>query len=330
MKNTWQLAALLGALFLGGLSACSNIFSFTDCETDADCGKGELCEQNLIGSRCAAICECDTDCKDDEICIKRPSEPSGEARCTRGCRTHGDCDREGDRCIDESCQSGCYRDEQCEAGEFCDQYSKCATRECELAEDCGVGFVCNGRCVEGCFTDEDCPGGEGCSRRGADPGTCTPAACIDDEDCDAELSCLCGRCISHCERDEECADGERCTLAIHECEPRTCSRGGDVSCGETICPEFSENETFGDLLVPCCIGEPEDGVCGFRPVDLLAKSDRCGEPIVLTSSCDCAEGECCLSDGSCGWPTKPLAAAPGAFDLCMPKAYGASASCEAR
>src|SRR5690554_310632 len=332
MKNRRLLSQLalhlVAASVLVFFASCSNIFVFADqCEVDEDCGKGQLCESSFFSARCAVICECDSDCNDDEICIRRPTEPNAPARCARGCRTHADCDGEGERCVDELCRTGCIDDGDCGANEYCDPERKCVTRECEQSSDCGEGFVCEGVCVKGCHADDDCPGGEGCVRLGDHPGTCTPAACIGDEDCSQGEICLCGLCHETCESDDDCEEHQHCALTVQECTPRRCQTRSDLVCSHQSCPTISQDDWKGSLITPCCIGGSEEGRCGFRAMDLLARSDSCGERLMQSQDCDCEEDECCLSDGTCGRRVSIFGLPPGVFELCTPKSEEESPTC---
>lgn len=340
MKNTWQLAALLGAICFGGLSACNNIFFADQCKVDDDCRSGQVCVDNFLSNRCAVACDCDSECEEDEICSesrRARTEASAEAGagpsatlnvCTTGCRVNADCTREGERCIDGRCSEGCNQHSQCAEGERCQSSGQCGPIECESKDDCAPGQVCVNRCIEGCLSDDDCEGGEGCIRTDQNPGYCTPSACIGDEDCEGNLRCLCGSCVTHCESDDECGGTAECARAVHECTPNQCKQSGhSVSCGGTSCPSLPADELLGTLLEPCCLGGDPDAGCGFRQLSFFGPAGPCGERIEAGATCDCDEEECCLSDGSCGRLIKPIAAEVGVFDLCAPKSPAEDPSC---
>ena len=326
---TFAALAALSALLLG---ACSgSIFNFaSQCESDADCDNGRICDTNSLFNRCAVPCDCDSECNDGEICaVMGARSSSAPLVCTTGCRSDDDCPEEGFNCIDQRCQdAACYRGDQCGEGELCDRFNKCVERECERSADCDEGFVCSGLCVSGCFADDDCPGGQGCVRHGAEPGSCTPSACIDDEDCSAGLYCLCGRCVENCESDEECGEGMLCALTMNECQPRTCQASNAEHCPDKECPAMSDGELSGGFLESCCVeGHGEDS-CGFRYYGELLGHHGCGIPVQASTDCGCGAGECCLPDGSCGWEMKPISAPTGGFALCTPKSPAESPSCE--
>jgi len=96
-----------------------------ECETDADCAEGQVCENGVCTDAPAPECETDADCAEgqvceDGVCIDAPAPE---------CNTNADC-AEGQVCEDGVCTDAPVLD-------------------CDTNADCAEGQVCeDGVCVE--------------------------------------------------------------------------------------------------------------------------------------------------------------------------------------
>lgn len=133
------------------------------------------------------------DCGDRQIC-------DVDSTCkTVECVESADCGP-GAYCSESKCEPGCGTDDDCLAGEKCDEQHQCATYECRSTDlDCSLGEKCTGGACEPalgcntCTTDADCGGGI-CTDWDPGPGTdkyclvpCTEAGGVDQ--CGRGLQC---------------------------------------------------------------------------------------------------------------------------------------------
>ncbi len=118
-----------------------------------------------------------------------------------------------------------------------------------------------------CVTNDDCalsPGLETC-----DPTTGECVGCLDDDDCQGDLTCNAGQLCEGCDGDQDCPLGTTCSGSV-------CAPGCDA---DQPCPAG----------FACC-----DGTCS----DLSANPDTCGD--CQTQCAAPANGSAACSDGTCG------------------------------
>lgn len=80
------------------------------CRTDAECFKGEICDDVL--RECKTGCRSDDDCNSDEIC-------NVTDQCEVGCRTNTDCPEQQFCSSLGECKDGCRTDADCEGDRSC-------------------------------------------------------------------------------------------------------------------------------------------------------------------------------------------------------------------
>ncbi|MEQ8278133.1 MAG: hypothetical protein RMA76_28790 [Deltaproteobacteria bacterium] len=180
-----------------------------DCAADRPCPFGEFCSE-LHGK-----CYVSANARD---CVRRAQCPSGQI-----------CDRNANKCVPDL---GCYGDQFCEDGEFCDTVN----RTCRAA---------NIECVS-CVVDGTCPGSELCL---VSTRECvidlSAQTCNEGETCDPL-----GRCVQ-CRSSEECGPGLFCNVALGRCEsnvqcvndPSECPSTAEVTCVECVEPEICDART---------------------------------------------------------------------------------------
>ncbi len=239
------------------------------CETQEDCGEGELCEASkqqclkLDGEACVdnvqclgtcvqsecgplagmgQLCEQAEDCEPQSTCVL-PSDGSGGFAEVGNCRGEVDapCDEDGDCgvvCIALACADLSPALGPCDTSSDCQTGGECLDGVCRLAiaEPCLENAVCIDTCIR---------------------GFCAPMA-NPSQTCDESTDCTAGSCFSgKCRLD----DGAGCSI--------------NAQCLNT------------------CIG----GLCEER--------NGPGEPCDGSESFDCAEGSLCMSSvckGSTGQP----------------------------
>ncbi len=237
------------------------------CQSDADCGPGEMCE--LVDS-CMPMpiplpctdedgngdCDCDepqTDCMPYGICVPK-TQPE--------CLSDADCPADHYCELVDSCMPMPYPlpcldengDGECEEpGTDCAPYGICVPKpvsECDSDADCPKGHSCLMACaLEACPPGEyDCP---------ADCfGECVPdkPECSSDYECGMGMACIDGECLpinDFCFDDSDCPDGFYCDFSQDvycadskggEAEPMYC--GGicvpDETCKGIECPPGME------------------------------------------------------------------------------------------
>lgn len=256
--------------------ACLPTAGAGQCYLDGQCLAGQVCSG-------AALCECgEVDCTP---AVGQCGYPEG---C---CNGDGDCGAEA-LCVAGQCQprasAGCWRDDQCKAGEACEGQTlcPCGATDCEpAAGHCGLPGVC-------CIGDAECGSGGRC-----EGGGCVAApegdACYQDDDCEAGQSCR-GDYLCACGAEDGCA------------VPTT--EGACLGTGAPCCRDNSDCES-GDLCVEGrgCFPAPEadrcwvDGHCGLGRVCDDAQLCACTD-----DACEDALGTCrtlpqaCTSDAECG------------------------------
>jgi len=198
-------------------------------------------------------------------------------------------------------------------GDDGESYTPCATDD-----DCGAGEACeNGECrpATGCNTDADCAGGRLCIE-----GWCREGGCNQDSDCGEKQLCQDHVCVdvacidhSHCLPEQYCDENNNCVndecstdadcAMDEECAPEGfCREKQPVTC--TVDTECEENELCLDgvcQIPPSCT---EDAEC---PTDTVCQSGRCARPCASDADCQqgletCVDGHClrrCFSDDNC-------------------------------
>ncbi len=125
------------------VSAChgrqSNKPTGAECQSDAECRQGNLCQYG----RCRAECNFDRDCSEGSACIASQDDPTQRV-CTLL--------NEGS-CSSTTCPAGLY----CGADGICHE-------GCEEDAHCGAGRACapDDVCYETCGEDGDCAKGRSC------------------------------------------------------------------------------------------------------------------------------------------------------------------------
>jgi len=274
----------------------------TACATDADCGKGSVCEPAGPGcdsadNACVPGCRTDANCAADEACtvvtcVTCPCPGRCEVKTTTGCTNDDECAAGmvcelGTGCQEpRSCVAGCHNDAQCASDEHCSQL-ECLTCPCPGVCEATIPPV-------SCATDEDCVAGEVCelSTGCQEPASCV-AGCHDDADCATDEQCSQPNCFTCpcpgncepkptttvCETDNDCAAGKVCELSTGCQDPATCVAG---------CHEDADCSADELCAQPACFTCPCPGSCETKPT-----------PVGCTSDTDCADGTVCELPTGC-------------------------------
>ena len=267
----------------GGAPCCP----FGNCPSGLSCTQGAC-----LPAAGAGQCWLDGQCLPGQVCQGANACGCGDATCepalgTCGypagcCNGDGDC-AQGELCVAGQCRSaeveGCWRDDQCAAGQACEGQSACACGDsactatpgfcglpgvCCIADaECGAGGVCRGgscvaaRAAPGCFDDAACGTGEACA--GASLCACGASDCA--------VPTTAGRCL---------AEDDRCCVSASDC-----------GAGE-LCVEGRG-----------CLAAPDADHCWV--------DDHCGVGRVCDGAtlCDCGEADCTPSQGQCRTVTTP-------------------------
>jgi hypothetical protein len=106
---------LIAAVLLWGGGACFHVLG-DSCDSDADCGSGSKCLQEIGGTICAHICSGHADCQSSQYCTGcRPDGTCIQGVCLSGCRTAAQCART-EVCNSGTCAGICHSDEECSQG----------------------------------------------------------------------------------------------------------------------------------------------------------------------------------------------------------------------
>lgn len=253
------------------------------CETAADCGEGQRCEDEVC---VADVCVEDQDCGDvTRVCAEDGSCRfragfADECDAQRACPFGQFCSELLGRCLDNQTSRDCVRREQCPDRQICDRSAN--------------------KCIPdpGCLSDAFCEPDEICDtvRRRCEPNTriaCTPClsdeACAEGEECDAETS----SCVLAGE-DSPCPTGEFCSIVQFcvQCESSAdCGEGLFCNIGTGTCDSTRQcadevRDCPDDPAVQCTVCE--------RPLVCNRRSQRCeAPPEPCSSDVECAEGEFC-------------------------------------
>jgi len=218
-----------------------------------------------------------------QIKLTVPDSVFGERQCITGVIKCAECDscKEEDfkiclcdelnpceacqECVNGICVDKCP-DKKCVDGKCCD---------CEVASDCGNGYICNGcNCV--------CPTGYKNAQ-----GDCV--ACLTNAQCGPCEDCVNGECVSKCAPGLIC-DGTEC-----KCPPGTKYNPATGKCDSIECSKDSEcaacETCVGGQCVPivCPDGyKCVDGECIKWP----CKDVKCSNGADCGEGCGCVNGEC--------------------------------------
>jgi Cys-rich repeat protein len=310
-SGTLTLSAAPGAV--GGLVIGSFTGSFAvipaGCQTDADCGRGALCQSgNCVPADCTSL-----GCPAGMVC-----DPASLACVPAGCQTDADCGA-GLVCRNGSCEVAGCQVTGCPAGYTCDPTSGAcfAQPACTTNSDCAAGqqclrgqcvpggctggTLCNGACVDvstdpyncgacgvacprgtaciagacaynqGC-TVTGCPAGMACD---ATTGQCVAQpGCVTDADCGRGLFCVSGQCVSSgsCVQ-YGCPAGYNCDYASGACIPGT----PVGSCYFMGTGSFAGNGGG----VPMCSAAGLNAVNGGPDAAIFDSQDENGNPAIL-------------------------------------------------
>lgn len=182
---------------------------------------------------------------------------------------------------------GCYSDDDCAAGCYCDSYSgECIeTGFCSYDEECGDGYVCDDRasCVPDgtdptyCW-DTGCSLGSYCDSW---TGQCVPSVtCDGNDDCDTGYFCNGGTCTpSYCTDDSECAAGCYCEPASGCVETGFCSNDAECPADGDTCDETRSTCIPGeDPAVTCVELSTDETGCVDRDDCLAIYGTECYDP----------------------------------------------------
>ncbi len=195
------------------------------CRVDADCGRGELCDESKACRAVLAACSSDDDClagfRCEGRCVIRERRCAAHVDCLLGercdrasriCRPRVECGSDGAGAAATACPTGSACDG---AARIC-RISCASSTECDSSEECVVG-----RCAPraACKSSAGCPAGLACEMPG---GACRAQGarycqvCASDADCgDANDYCILppgaitGACAVACTKGP-CPAGSRC------------------------------------------------------------------------------------------------------------------------
>lgn len=321
------------------------------CETDEDCLMPDGQAGRCVDGRCvppALECESDADCPDGQVCemacwdcdpAMPDCVPGCEGHCVPApppqCETDADCPA-GFACLVECWAPGCDPSTgecppECDpATGQCDEYCQgyCVPRqepECVTDDDCIYPDGQTGQCIEGrCVFDEipcddsmPCPPGMECvmvcwdcdpSDPDCEPGCqgfCVPVEpqCYADTDCigpDGQTGrCVDGHCVFdplYCHADWECPPGFYCAMA--RCGP-DCDPSTDPACCVGVC--MPDEPPMCEVDEDCIIAGPDGTTSIGRCIDGRCVYDDCACPEIYDPVCaeicyqtpECAPGEPC-------------------------------------
>jgi Cys-rich repeat protein len=274
-----------------GGSVCDGQGDCVECNSDMQCGIGEVCTLNACVPD--AECEIDAQCDDENDCT---NDLCSEGECLNENELQGTaCDQLGGTvCDGDGNCVACNGDADCDMGEVCVANQCVADVECMNNDECSLDEICVDNV---CVSDPDVFCNEGlCATNDTAKDNCRQAflaclaeeeaneeeclalgltqcnvQCIVDGDCDAGEVCNNGTCEldAECVVDGDCDDGVDCTTNTCNagvCEypnapiDTICAEGGIVCDGNGNCVECnapSQCPPADVCQVPICI----DGGC---------------------------------------------------------------------
>lgn len=310
------------------------------CNSDSDCSEGLSCYKGYAfpDGYCTKAGTTSDQCEDGGV-------PGNMGLCMRQCSADSDCKRDGYFCFDSGSAKYCstgfnvgfpcseHPDEKivdCGEGLRCAkdneyEYGYC-TMDCEKADDlCPDGSKCittKKMCMRECITDDHCLISDYTCRKEDNVYVCVGgknigAACSQDSDCTADLTCDTkqngGYCSMSCSN-SDCPDNSVCVGDV--CK-RICKLDKDcgrrkyfclTSKGVSYCvgtKNFgAECENNDDCLSPLVCYKPDVNKMGFCSNDnsqLCSSDTDCGESYAICNKD--GDRHCyrrCSSDSECG------------------------------
>lgn len=299
------------------------------CESDADCGDGQICEFLESCPPCAnepGTAQCDAPCSYEGVCVDVQPDPCGDVLCSPD--TFCAVDESGQPVCLPIDGELCFGDSDCGERAFCD-FSTCNGssdgNEPAPPDDSGDNdqdIACLGTCKElnepvGC-ENVLCQDGTICVE-GFNGPECVPveSQCNTDEDCAANGQG--GRCEVSCLPMPDCPECDAC-LVVGQCvndNPDECAAlcGPGQECrinddGSVECADVSPPECTGDAdcesgncnADEVCLPDPS---CDAQGNDLVACDAVCWgycvepQPASCFEDAECAAGEICEVVESC-------------------------------
>jgi len=274
-------------------SVAHEVFSFSQCNVDADCDDGEACTDDVCDDNVCSYVPNSAPCDDGVYC--NGADTCGDGTCTVhdgnpcsdgvGCTVDA-CDEDTSDCSFTPDDAACDDDAYCNGTEVCDPLLDCQggtpvqcadALDCtvdscdEAADDC-VHAPSHAACDDGvlCNGAEVCDAAAGC-------GAGAPTSCDDGVDCTAD-HCDAGAdtCVNT-PSDTICDDGNECTT--DHCDAGAGCTGAD---NVNACNDGLEC-TRGDVCAAgTCAGTPD---CpGDEACDL--DTGRCTAPSVCVAAAD--------------------------------------------
>lgn len=258
------------------------------------CPAGEQCR----GGRCAAsvlgaTCDTDDDCGPGDLCLDPAIAGGGDRRCSRPCCSSGDCDPDtGFLCVPAPGGAGNFCRPAADVGRAVGGPGK-AGAACDRDSDCRSGRCAGGRCADTCCADTPCALAGSVCRYGPGPDPDPPgfwcAPPLTDKKprytaCDANAECASGLCIPLAPGAPRVCSAPCCTSA--ECGAYS---GVLVACAPV---------QAGAVWVQACSAL----ALSTLPLDVggaCAADAECHGGICLDGRCS----DACCSDASCGDPS---------------------------
>jgi hypothetical protein len=240
------------------------------CGSSSECALGNCVDDVCCDSACAASCRvCDL-AGSEGTCALAPAGHPGAPSC--GLYV---CDGSED-----DCPTSCNGDEDCSQNAYCDG-SSCVPKLDPAAPCDDDGACLSGHCVEQICCDSACDRSCGSCTLPGTEGTCSPLAQgqAGEPACEGFVCDGVGLdCPAGCIDDEACPDGMVCHVSVGTCTDQPFCDGGHT------------------------LIEPDGGRIDCAPY-------RCTEPSSCRARCDddidCAPGNVCRSDSTCGLPNTP-------------------------
>jgi len=290
------------------------------CQSDGECGVGEVC-CGAVGSRactasllCGDLCQTNADCPGTGVVC---CPDTMQCRQAIDCTTDGVCGSD-DECADgicchafkyptcigvSNCPDPCSSEGDCPGTQMC-----CGSQASVYGAHCRVPFECRDAPDRQCTRDADCGAGVCC--RTLDVPACMdaldcPRACAGDADCGLGTAC-CGADV----RTPVCVPEGTCLKELGEAcgGPTECESG--LSCcsydnqGTTCVPPAYCNQEIPRGLD--CTNNP--AACNDYPLAICCRVGGIAQCTTL-EACDAPPHLLCRSDDDCG---------PAGFDCCEP------------